>query len=72
MNKLVYPIENGVITNWDAMEEIWSYIFFDQLKMGEDTGILHTEATSNPRANREKIVELMFEKFKQVCSYSFF
>lgn len=28
---LKYPIENGIITNWDDMEVIWQHIFYDEL-----------------------------------------
>ena len=67
-----YPIENGVITNWDDMEEIWKYTF--QNKMGihldehgrvtpDNLRIMLTEAPLNPKENRRKMAEIMFEKF---------
>jgi centractin len=31
--KLKYPIEHGVITDWDDMERIWSYMYTEELKV---------------------------------------
>lgn len=28
---LQYPIEHSIVTNWDDMEEIWHYIFYNEL-----------------------------------------
>ena len=62
---ITYPIENGVITRWDDMEALWKYTF--RTKLGEDTyedkRIMLTEAPLNPRENRRKMAEIMFEKF---------
>lgn len=60
---LTYPIEHGVVTNWDDMEKIWSHTF-NQLKVSpENFSILLTEACQNPEENRIKMAEIMFEKF---------
>ena len=62
---LHYPIEYGIITQWEYMEKIWEYTFQNELKVSPDeTKVLMTEAPSNPRANREKITKTMFETFK--------
>ena len=67
---LKYPIERGVIVHWDEMEKIWSHTFQNLLPIDpKDFNILLTEAPLNPRANREKIVELMFEKFNFQGTY---
>ena len=29
---LKYPLENGIVKDWDDMEKIWRYTYFDQLK----------------------------------------
>ncbi|XP_046855012.1 actin-like isoform X2 [Xenia sp. Carnegie-2017] len=57
------PIENGIINNWDDMEKLWQYTF-DQLDTTpKEKAVLLTDIPSNSKQNREKIAEIMFEKF---------
>ena len=30
--KIRYPIEHGIVTDWEDMERIWQYIYTDELK----------------------------------------
>lgn len=59
-----YPVENGIVKNWEDMEHLWNYTFFDKLKI-DPAGhkILLTEPPMNPTSNREQLVERMFEKY---------
>ena len=35
--KINYPLEHGIVTDWDDMEKIWSYVYSDGLKtLSED------------------------------------
>ena len=62
--ELNYPIEHGVVKNWNEMEKIWSYAFFNELKVDpEEHNILITEFSRYIRGNRERIAEEMFETF---------
>ncbi|CAM9016966.1 hypothetical protein WICANDRAFT_61013 [Wickerhamomyces anomalus NRRL Y-366-8] len=59
-----YPMENGIIRNWEDMEHLWDYAFYERLQ--EDTTgkkILLTEPPMNPLKNRERMCEVMFEKY---------
>lgn len=31
--KLRYPLEHGVVTDWEDMERIWQYVYTDELKV---------------------------------------
>lgn len=53
--RLRYPMEHGVVTNWDDYEAVWRHIFFDRLLVRpERRPVLLTEPPLNPRANRER------------------
>ncbi|XP_003743592.1 beta-centractin [Galendromus occidentalis] len=60
-----YPIEHGVVNDWNDMEKIWQYIYSkDQLQtFSEEHPVLLTEAPINPLKNREKAAEVFFETF---------
>ncbi len=61
--QLSYPMENGIVRNWDDMCILWDYTF-DKLKVDPtDAKILLTEPPMNPKKNREKMVEIMFERY---------
>ncbi|KAF1742725.1 hypothetical protein MXB_5614, partial [Myxobolus squamalis] len=65
MLALRYPIEHGIVTNWEDMERIWSHVFFNELRIQvEEYPVLLTEAPLNPMKNREKMTQIMFETFK--------
>merc|ERR1712048_502730 len=62
--KLTYPIEHGIVTNWEDMEKIWHHTFNNELRINiEERGVLLTEAPLNPKKNREKMAQIMFEAF---------
>ena len=63
---LNYPIDAGIVESWEDMEKVWHHTFFNELRVNpaELHGVLLTEAPRNPRQNREKMVEVMFETFE--------
>ena len=61
--RLKYPINYGVVNNWDDMEKIWSHAFTELCVPPEDYNIMLTEVILNSKENREKMAEIMFETF---------
>jgi actin-related protein len=67
---LRYPIQHGIINNWDEMEKVWHHTFYNELRVApEEQGVLLTEAPLNPKNSREKMLQLMFETFNAPSFY---
>lgn len=63
--KLNYPIEHGVVNDWDDMEKIWDHTFTNELRVKADEhNVMLTEAPLNPKINREKMASIMFNTFQ--------
>ncbi|CAG8788065.1 35048_t:CDS:2, partial [Racocetra persica] len=62
--KIKYPIEHGIVSDWDDMERIWKFIYEEELKIAsEEHPVLLTEAPLNPKSNREQAAQMFFETF---------
>ncbi|MCJ1273877.1 Actin-like protein [Puttea exsequens] len=69
--KIRYPLEHGVVTNWDDMERIWQFVYQEELKtMSEEHPVLLTEPPLNPRSNRETAAQILFETFNVPALYT--
>lgn len=62
--KLSWPLEHGIVSNWEDMELIWNHFYAEELKVdSEQHPVLLTEAPLNPKSNKEKAAQIFFETF---------
>ena len=61
---LKYPVEHGVVTNWDDWEKITHHAFYSELRVApEEQPVLIVDKPLAPKANLEKVTQIMFETF---------
>lgn len=64
MLQITYPLDNGIVRNWEDMLHVWDYTFQEKLKVNpKESKIMLTEAPMNPQQNRKKMLEVMFEHY---------
>ncbi|CAO2835318.1 unnamed protein product [Amaranthus hypochondriacus] len=61
----VDPIVRGFISDWDAMEDLLHHLVYNSLgwEIGNEGHILFADPLLTPKAVRERLVQMMFEKF---------
>lgn len=61
---LKYPIQHGIVEDWDKMERMWQHCIYKYLRVEpQEHGFVLTEPPANPPENREFTAEVMFETF---------
>lgn len=67
MLEVNYPMENGIVMNWDDMGILYDHTFGPE-KMNINTSqtkVLLTEPPMNPLKNREKMIEVC-----EMCNFT--
>jgi len=60
---LKHPLEHGVVLHWEDLEKVWRHALSELRAEPGAHPVLVTEAPLNPKANREQMVQLLFEEF---------
>ena len=65
------PIQRGIVTDWEAMEDLYEYTFSTRMKISlAEHPILLSEKPLNPKQDRTNHTELLFETFG-ACAIQF-
>lgn len=64
LTQLSNPFECGQVSNWDAMEKVWNYIFTKLETNRTEVPLLLSEPLLCNSSYREKVAEIIFEKFQ--------
>ncbi|KAG4098323.1 Actin/actin-like protein [Neocallimastix lanati (nom. inval.)] len=68
--ELKNPLKNGLIEDWDTLEDLWDYIFSEGLMIDpSEHPLFISECSWNTRNIREKLTELAFEKYQVQAFY---
>ena len=67
---LSYPIQRGIVTDWEDMEKILHRTFNNQVFLApEEHPLLLSEPPLNPKRDKESLIELVFETFNFPATY---
>eukprot|EP01084_Bolivina_argentea_P204445 349145_1 len=69
---LRYPIEHGMVTNWTGLEQLWQYIFYNELHIAPEEHPLCVAHCigSGTKSPREKMIQIAFETFNVPAYYT--
>lgn len=60
-----YPVNNGMVSDWEGMGHLWDHTFNECLKINpKEHKIMLTEPPMNPAENKKRMLENMLEKYE--------
>jgi actin-related protein len=67
--KINYPLEHGIVTDWDDMERIWQYVYTEELKtVSEDVSCMHLDSTFAASSSAHRTTTQPKRKPRHGCS----
>jgi actin, other eukaryote len=67
---LSFPVDHGVVNDFDDMEKIWHHMFYNELRVAPDEHpLVMSEEITNTKDKRERTAQVMFEKFDVPAFY---
>ena len=68
--KMSYPVQHGIIVSWDDAVTLLRHTFQNELRADPaECNVLVTEPPLNPKANREKLIQVLFDTFRVPACY---
>ena len=68
--KMSYPVQHGIIVSWDDVVTLLRHTFQNELRADpSECDVLIAEPPLNPRTNREKLVQVLFDTFRVPACY---
>lgn len=62
--QVTQPMEHGIVKNWEDMKHLWDYTFDEKFKINpQGRKVLLTEPPMNPKVNRQRMCQVMFEEY---------
>ena len=62
---LGHPVEHGIVEDWDDFIKVLDHTFTNELRVNpEEYNVLISETSLNPKVNREKLTQILFDTFK--------
>jgi len=68
--EIIRPINAGVIEDWDTVERLWQHTLNIRLRVrSNEHPLLMSEVAYNTKQDRQKLTELLFEKYEVPAFY---
>lgn len=68
--KIRYPLEHGIVTDWDDMERIWEYVYGEGLKtLSEEVSLFGICRLRRPLCYNSIIIEISADESHSILCY---